>query len=327
MRQSWEKKLSSMKRLMLLLMLGLCSMSSAMGELVTDNDDGTTPTDLLGEETRANCVVDLIAQPDAVWAFAPSTPILEVVFPAHAAADVCILRMGDQVLMIDAGGEPEAASVAQTLQWLGVDHVQTGLSTHPHRDHMPGFSMMAETVQLDRVLTNFGYGSSPTMKTETERLRRLGVPLESIQSGDTIKFAGLGEQVTVFRTGQKGASVNDRSLMTMVTYGERSMLFLADVGKSTQWWIFRNPPARGLSADVIKYPHHGVARMHKGLLEAVHPCLAVITNSPDKSKHGTACMADNHIPVQYTHQQVLRLRTDGIIWVMDALNISSTPNR
>lgn len=308
-----------MKRLLIMLCLLMCLCGAALAEQVTDNDDGTTPIDLLPELTRPGCVVDLTLDPRAEWAFAPGAEILEVVFPQMAEADACILRMNGHVMMIDAGGEKEAEAVAQALRWMGVTEVETGLNTHPHHDHLPGFAILAQQIRLDRVLNAFALTSTQTMKREAERLAALGIPLEPVAAGDVLTIAGKGERVEVFQVAFDGASVNNRSLMVRVVYGQRSLLLMADVEKETERRLVSEPPACGLSADILKYPHHGLARMVNSLVELIRPRLCVITNTLAKGRSGAERMAEYFVPTRFTADHALRLRTDGVIWVADWL--------
>lgn len=284
----------------------------------TATDLVATPSDLPGV-ARRDCIVDLTLDPNAVWTFEPDVPVLEIVIPQVTMADAAILRIDGHVMMIDAAGATETASIRNALEWMGVTEIETAICTHPHHDHMPGFALAAEYVTIDRLLTPFGPGASMVMDQELPKLAELGIPVEPIADGDVVTIAGVGEQIVAIQRAFGGANVNNRSLITLVTYGERSILLTADIEKDTQKRLVTEPPACGLSADIVKYPHHGLARMQEKLVEAIAPALAIITNSPGGNVLGDARMAEYFIPVMYTVDGAIRLRTDGQIWVVDRL--------
>lgn len=333
-----------MKRWLTLLLALLClACGCAQAELVTDDDDGATPTDLstatdlacagassleaasealraaLVEAERMTCVIDLTQTPDAVWTFAADRPVLEIVFPQIAEADACIMRLDGHVLLLDAGGTVDIDAVLQAFEWMGVDHIEVGLCTHPHHDHMPGFALIAEQMQLDQVLIPFGPGVSRVMDQELPKLDALGVPVVQCADGDVLTFAGAGEELHLVQRSFTEASVNNRSLIVYLTYGRRTALFTADIEKETQRLLMREPPACGLLADVLKYPHHGIARMQGGLMDLVRPQLAIVTNDAARAHYGVDRLTEYGVPTKFTVDGVLRLRTDGVIWVVDWL--------
>ena len=72
--------------------------------------------------------------------------------------------------------------------------------------------------------------------------------------------------------------MNDQSALTMVRYGERSMLFTADVEKPGQRALLADTDAAALRADILKYPHHGKQTLEDAFLSGGEPELVVITN-------------------------------------------------
>ncbi len=72
------------------------------------------------------------------------------------------------------------------------------------------------------------------------------------------------------------------------------------------------------SSDILKYPHHGLAAMNETLLRAISPSAAIITAQPGKANEALAQLDALGIQAVYTGESMIRLRTDGRIWVMDA---------
>ena len=91
-------------------------------------------------------VVNLIHNPDASYAFREGAEVLEIVFPQIYGADACIIRMGDEVMMVDAATDHQAPIVAHALEVMGIDHIDVAYNTHPHDDHITGFEYIPEHV-------------------------------------------------------------------------------------------------------------------------------------------------------------------------------------
>ena len=271
------------------------------------------------ETDKIGCLVDLINDPEAEWSFVEGVPVMEVVFPQIEAADACIIRLNDQVLMIDAGGEADVEAIAQALAWMGITEVNVGLNTHPHHDHLPGFALLAPDVQLDQLVVGFRHAVNAHMKTAMEAMEEQGVPVFDVVDGDVLAFAGAGEKIYIIRRMMEGFNINNDSLITKVVYGKRSILLTADIEKEAQKLLFQRPPACGLSADILKYPHHGLTHIQQKLVEMVDPVLGVITNNRTRGKLGGRRMDEFDIPALFTIEGAVRLRTDGEIWVLDLL--------
>ena len=55
-----------------------------------------------------DCIVNLLDQPDAAYAFEEGAPILEIVYPNVHGSDACILRMNGEVMMIDCSTDDQS---------------------------------------------------------------------------------------------------------------------------------------------------------------------------------------------------------------------------
>lgn len=272
-----------------------------------------------GEASRADCIVNLLEDPQAEWSFVPGRPVLEIVFPKIVSADAAILRLNGHVMMIDAGGEPEVEAVAEALRLMGVTEVEIGFNSHPHHDHIPGFALITGTVKLDKLVYGFGENANQHIRKALADMQALGIPVEKVQDGTVMSFAGVGEQLYIARRVADNMKANDMSLTTKVTYGKRSILFTGDLEKDGMTRLVGRAPVGGLSADILKYPHHGYLRLYQKFEEAVHPVAAIVTNAEAKARYGCESLEQFGIKGLFTDQMILRLRTDGEIWVIDEL--------
>lgn len=110
-------------------------------------------------------------------------------------------------------------------------------------------------------------------------------------------------------------NTNDRSMVVHIRYGERSILFTADIGLTAQRDLAREYAGQ-FKSDILKLPHHGVGGISPDLLDAVSPELCFVSNGPtshDVKLQKTAVLKRN-LPLYFTSRQPLVLLTDGEIW-------------
>lgn len=259
-------------------------------------------------------VINLAADPDAEWSFADDAAILEVIFPAVKGADACILRMGGEVMMVDAATIGQRQAVADALVQMGVDHVHTGFNTHPHDDHITGFQRVPEVAAMDRLVITFPEDANNHMKQTLKVMDELGIPVEHAADGDVFTLGDA--QITVIQKTESWFSENNCSAMLMVQLGECRLLLAADVELDAQNLLLKTCP-EALDADILKYPHHGVVKAGWNFLKHVGAELAVVTNGRYSVKNTREDAAKRKLPLIYTDEGMVRLRTDGNIWVVD----------
>lgn len=92
-------------------------------------------------------VVNLIANPNAEFAFEEDAPILEIVFPRVYSSDCTLICMEDETMMVDASTESPVMQgrIATAMDAIGMDRVDIAYNSHPHRDHINGFEVVNQT--------------------------------------------------------------------------------------------------------------------------------------------------------------------------------------
>ena len=110
-------------------------------------------------------------------------------------------------------------------------------------------------------------------------------------------------------------NTNDRSMVVHIRYGERSILFTADIGLTAQRDLARENAGQ-FKSDILKLPHHDVGGISPDLLDVVSPELCFVSNGPtshDVKLQKTAVLKRN-LPLYFTSRQPLVLLTAGEIW-------------
>lgn len=291
-----------MKRLLALMLLLFLPLS-AMGEEIIINRTGN-----LKEEYR----------------FPEGTPILEVVFPRVYSSDCAIVRYGYDVMVIDASTATDEMQdrIRSALYSMGVDYIDTAYNSHPHDDHINGFNVLEEYFPIGRLVLTFEEDCNENMIRVVEHFNAADIPIEHVGDGDVF-YMGTEEDVTirVLQRNDSGAwEPNNRSAMLHIRFGERSILFAGDVENHAQRSFGENPPAEGIQADILKYPHHGQVKLHDPFFKAIDPKLAILTGANRVMDAGKAYLDRKRVPYLLTYEGLLRLRTDGKVWVVDYMH-------
>lgn len=246
--------------------------------------------------------------------FEEGAEILEVYFPPVKGADACILRMGDEVMMVDAATVGQRQHVAAAMKETGIDHVDIGFNTHPHDDHVAGFQHVPDVVPMGRFVITFPEDINNHMKNTVKVMREKGIPVEYAADGDCFTL-GAAELKVIQKT-ESWFSMNNSSAMLMVQLGDCKLLLAADVELDAQNLLLKTCP-EWLDADVFKYPHHGVDKAGWNFLEHISAELSVITNGRYSVKNTRKDAEKKELPLVYTDEGMVRLHTDGNIWVVD----------
>lgn len=256
-------------------------------------------------------------QPD--FSFPEGAQLLEIFFPPVYGCDAAVVRFGDHTMLIDCAGN-QWKTVRKALDQLGVTELDYAVNSHPDADHIGGFDHVLAEVPAGEFLLGFpeDHDSGDPVRFEVyEALHALSIPFRRVQDGDTLDFGGV--QITVHqRTNEHLPRVNNKSVMLMIQYGERRILFTGDIQKDTQLLLAAEAETLDLRADILKHPHHGYEPMQDGFLEMVSPELVVCTLG-DKNTDGVKALKNKGISSLLTASGMLRLATDGNVWVVERI--------
>lgn len=254
---------------------------------------------------------------DADARFPSDASVLTVAFPQMTFADAAILVCDGHAGMIDAGGYAEESAVQTALEALGVTRLDWVVATHPHHDHQPGFEDIARRMPIGRFLTSFPANENAQMQHTLAVMAECGVPIENAADGQMLTLGHA--QITLILPENTGKTVNNRSLLALVTRGDARMLMLADLESMGQQALLDS--GDDVHADILKYPHHGHAAMNQTLLTTIAPKLAIITAKPTRAPYAFAQLDAMAIPAAHTDECGLLLQTDGQVWILQNLTM------
>ena len=156
-----------------------------------------------------------------------------------------------------------------------------------------------------------------------------GIPVTSYDDEAVFNMGHGTVTFTAWMKVDESENMNDRSAQFMVTYGDCSMLFMADMELRGQRQLYESLDPSLLKADILRYPHHGKMQMNEALFSAIDPALAIITNVTKgiDLKASTKFLAYRHVPVAYTNMtgSVIHLVTDGSTWLCELVPFTLPP--
>ena len=202
---------------------------------------------------------------------------------------------------------------------LGIDRIRKLFNTHPHHDHLNGLRITDETAKVEELRICFGGASTEHMIRAVTYAEENGIRVAEFRDGSEFAMGDGSVTLKFWCNTDPSLDMNNQSAQTLVRYGERTILFTADMERSGQANLLTRVAASALKADLLKYPHHGKTALEEEFLRAVNPEAAIITNKTVADWGGVRYLAAKGIPYIYTNQTgvYLHLVTDGEHWIAE----------
>ena len=199
---------------------------------------------------------------------------LEVHFIDVGQGDATLIFQGEHAMLIDAGDNLKGWQVLDYLKYLGIEHLDYAIGTHPDADHIGGLDTVLENISCDTVMIPEFERDTASYEGLIEVLEEKELETISPEPGETY---GLGTaELTILAPNDTYENVNDNSIALRLVHGGNSFLFTGDAESEAEADMLKS--GRLLSADVYKVAHHGSSGANSEMfLMAVNPTYAVIS--------------------------------------------------
>ena len=264
-----------------------------------------------------NCVTEPGA--DTGFHFRMDADLLHIWFPNIMNADEAILIFQGETWLIDCGDEKNGARGAELISRLGIERIRKLFNTHPHHDHLNGLRITDETAKVEELRICFGGASTEHMIRAVTYAEGNGIRVEEFRDGSEFAMGDGSVTLKFWCNTDPALDMNNQSAQTLIRYGERTILFTADMERNGQASLLSRINPAGLKADLLKYPHHGKSPLDDAFLQAVNPEAAIITNKTVSDWGGVRYLSAKGVPYIYTNQAgvYLHLVTDGEHWIVE----------
>lgn len=228
--------------------------------------------------------------------------------------DGFLIETSDKKMMIDGGIKAQAKFAAQVLEKWDIQRVNYYFNSHPHDDHLLAATSLIyhDTLKPDVFLSPF-----PKDFTEGSQqyamfiLNQKDIPYRQIADGEVLTMDSCK---LTFLQNAGAYTLNDRSMMTRVDFGDCSMLLTADITFVSQNYFLETLPPEMLKADILKIPHHGYTGTEGAFVSAVDPKLAFVSRNDGGDTGITRHMRQIGLPLLHSINGTIVFVTDGHDW-------------
>jgi competence protein ComEC len=238
--------------------------------------------------SRRTAVAAALVLPVFVWSSAlragPPTSLTVTFFYVGWGDGAVIRSPAGATVLIDGGADLEL--VARKLSGLGIRRLDLLVATHPHEDHVAGLAEVLVRFPVGLVLDPGCRGSAPAYADFLRAVDDAQVPVRHPRPGAEFRVGDLQLEVLGPSHCFHGthSDPNNDSLVLRVLANGASVLFTGDAEEPAQSEMLKDE-APGLTAAVLKVPHHGGATTLTQFFLSVHARVAVVSVGPNRYGH------------------------------------------
>lgn len=205
---------------------------------------------------------------------------MEIHFIDVGQGDSALLRTYKGDYLVDTGGNlMESFDVGKNvtlpyLEKLGIKRLNGVFITHFHDDHSKSLPLLIDNLKIDRVFASYEDHNNLAFN----KIKDTKIPLiilsekDKINLGKNINLEILSPNLDLIN---RKASDNDLSLIFLLTYFDKSILFTGDMEKDAEKLLLGKIHNK---IDVIKVPHHGSdTSSTEELLNEIKPDIGIIS--------------------------------------------------
>ncbi len=216
----------------------------------------------------------------------------------HGGDSVLFIVPDGTVVLYDCNLPNNGAYIAYALQQLGIKKIDYFINSHPHIDHLGGFSIISRYVDIGEVIladipTVEEGLNTPYYRKMMEIIEEKNIGVTRVLEGTTLKLGAMTGKVFNPAAGfdPNKANYNESSLVIRFSWKDASFLLGGDAGNNEKLGqktetIIVEKYGDELKSDIAKLNHHGepsTQSQSKGWLDHVQARLYVgcLSNIPN----------------------------------------------
>ena len=176
------------------------------------------------------------------------------VFLNTGKSDCFIIRMDDSAFMIDTGETDDLTKITSALGNAGITRIDGIIITHFDKDHIGCAGTIIRNFEIGKVYAPKSSADSREYAALIQGLDQKNMDFTYVTEDITINTQN-GSVVIYAPEQESYADDNAYSLITDVTYKDKSILFTGDATKKRLSEFLNHAPEK--EYEIIKMPHHG----------------------------------------------------------------------
>lgn len=246
-----------------------------------------------------------------------SSDLLQITFFDVGQGDSILIQTPEgKNILVDAGESERIVSLLGGVLMPTIKNLDLVILTHPHNDHLGGFSYLKNYYKFDLVLQEPVEHTSTSYIQWLEYLEENNVTVNSVSQGDIVNLESelslkiLWPEKT---SDLSELSLNNTSIVFVLQYKDFKALFTGDVEKDVeQILVDKNID---LEAHLLKAGHHGSnTSSSTAFLDKVLPQTSIISVGADNSfGHPSSEVVEN---LKSLGSVVYRTDDDGTIKIL-----------
>ena len=195
---------------------------------------------------------------------------LNIIFFYVGQADCTLIKLNDDVILIDAGNNNDGKNVVSFLQEKGITQIDYLIGTHADEDHIGGIDDIINSMDIGTFLIPTIGENGTDYKNAVETAKDKNIQIKHPTRGDIFYFENAQFEV-MSSMEEEGTSDNNSSLVIEFTYNNTTYLFMGDAEtelENSRSWN---------KVNVLKVGHHGSnSSSSTKFLEQVNPEYSII---------------------------------------------------
>lgn len=186
--------------------------------------------------------------------------------------------------LIDGGPRSSSSVVVDYLKDMKVEKIDYLIATHPHEDHIGGLPEVIKNYEIGAVYMPDRVANTTIFERLLKEIKAKDLKINIPESGEFLIDNGDFKYQILAPNKEKYNNTNDYSIVSKLTFKDKSFLFTGDAEKTSEKEIIEKN--YDLTSDVLKIGHHGSSTSTTDeFLEKVDPDYGVISLAKD-NKYG-----------------------------------------
>jgi len=184
-----------------------------------------------------------------------------------------LLTCGGKSAMVDTGLPDTSDDVVNYLWRQGVRKLDYLFVTHPHNDHCGGAKDVVERIGTDVLVVPEYLSQEAALATAGDWVGKTNTPIAVTHAGQQYQLGEAAITVLHPAAGNDIDDMNDLSLVLLVEYGGKRLLFTGDISQTVEQELTDIG-----TIDLLQVPHHGSnTSSSQAFLEAISPDYGLIS--------------------------------------------------